>query len=96
MSFDGLEESLHISKDVVNSFDCDILKMTIDETFQMTFYMFEKFHLIKEFDIDLNIFHEFIYKLKEGYNNDLSYHNWYHAVDVTHTVYRLLDITHSG
>ena len=45
------------------------------------FYLYNKFGLLKEFDISNELFFRFIYKVRSSYN-DVPYHNFMHVCDV--------------
>ena len=57
------------------------------------FYLFNKFGILKDFKISNELFFRFIYKIKSTYN-DVPYHNWMHACDVTE--YVCYEMTTSG
>ncbi|EAY14486.1 3'5'-cyclic nucleotide phosphodiesterase family protein [Trichomonas vaginalis G3] len=49
------------------------------------FYLFSKFNILRDFKISNELFFRFIYKIRSTYN-DVPYHNWMHACDVTEYV----------
>lgn len=44
------------------------------------------------FDVNSKVLSNFIDGMKDGYSKSCAYHNWFHAVDVTHAVARLMEI----
>ena len=52
---------------------------------QMFFYLFQKFHLLEHFKVNNEMFFRYIFELRSRYN-DVPYHNWIHAGDVTEYV----------
>ena len=49
------------------------------------YFLFNKFGILQEFKISNELFFRFIYKIRSTYNN-VPYHNWMHACDVTEYV----------
>lgn len=52
---------------------------------QMFFYLFQKFHLLETFKVNNEMLFRYIFELRQRYN-DVPYHNWIHAGDVTEYV----------
>merc|ERR1712186_297774 len=44
---------------------------------------------------DWVVMSNFLQEAEAGYNSSVSYHNWFHAVDVTHGVYQLMRLCSS-
>lgn len=44
------------------------------------------------FDVNSKVLSNFIDGIKDGYSKSCAYHNWFHAIDVTHAVARLMAI----
>lgn len=53
-----------------------------DKQIKLLFYLFNKFELLETFKVDNDMFFRYIYELRSLYN-DVPYHNWIHACDVT-------------
>ncbi|KAH0788625.1 3'5'-cyclic nucleotide phosphodiesterase family protein [Histomonas meleagridis] len=49
--------------------------------FKAAFFIFNNFGLLEKFKISNKLFFNFLFKLRETYN-DVPYHNWIHAIDV--------------
>eukprot|EP00931_Biecheleriopsis_adriatica_P012932 TRINITY_DN1141_c1_g3_i1.p1 TRINITY_DN1141_c1_g3~~TRINITY_DN1141_c1_g3_i1.p1 ORF type:complete len:873 (-),score=206.02 TRINITY_DN1141_c1_g3_i1:149-2767(-) len=90
--------ALPIPKKTIDSWDFDVLALEVDGQSKIALYIFFDSHLGKitgRSFTDVDTFHRFHTVVKAGYN-DLPYHNYAHACDVLHTVYRLLVLTHGS
>jgi hypothetical protein len=66
-----------------------------DELFHTALYMLEvSSHSVHEFQIPSTTLLSFLSELSHRYLRHNPYHNFYHAVDVMHTTYRLLSLSH--
>ncbi|CAJ1333897.1 unnamed protein product, partial [Effrenium voratum] len=87
--------SLPVSRDVIESWDMDVLALDSDAQTKVAIHIFFDSTLGKitgrswSEALTFKRFHQVV---KAGYN-DLPYHNYAHACDVLHTVYRLLCLT---
>lgn len=80
----------------VNSWQFDVLKYTHEELFEIVRYIFDVFNLFEEFRVPIPVFNAFLQELSVRYLATNSYHNFFHAVDVMHTSYRLIMVSHIG
>eukprot|EP00931_Biecheleriopsis_adriatica_P048864 TRINITY_DN28235_c0_g1_i1.p1 TRINITY_DN28235_c0_g1~~TRINITY_DN28235_c0_g1_i1.p1 ORF type:complete len:991 (-),score=251.07 TRINITY_DN28235_c0_g1_i1:53-3025(-) len=91
--------SLPVQKSIIESWNFDVLALSHEQNSQVAIHIFFDSNLgritgrVHTTPETFNVFHE---AAKKRYNNDLPYHNYPHAVDVLHTVYRFLNITHTG
>ncbi|CAE7650955.1 dnc, partial [Symbiodinium pilosum] len=79
---------------VFSSFDLDVLELTVDQNKQVVVHMFFDSLIGRVTGRMLahpETFHKFHSVVQSNYNS-LPYHNYFHAVDVTYTVHRLMDI----
>jgi hypothetical protein len=83
--------AMPVSREIVDSFDLDILSLSVDDLLPISKYFFEKRNLLSEFKIDADVIDSFLIKVREGYHTEPRYHNWYHGCDVMHTVSRMLE-----
>lgn len=56
-----------------------------DRQIKLLFYLFSKFNLLTLYKVSNEMFFRYIYELRSRYN-DVPYHNWIHACDVTQYV----------
>jgi cAMP-specific phosphodiesterase 4 len=85
------------AKLIDSSWELDLIEMGADDCFQTILYIFFDSRSARESPargemISVEVFSQFHEKVKKGYN-DLPYHNYRHAIDVTYTVTRMIDIT---
>ena len=72
----------------INTWTYDIEALSkIDMKFS-TAYIFNTFDILDEFGINPKVMDSFLGELENRYINSNPYHNWKHAVDVCHTVFR--------
>ncbi|KAK8891171.1 hypothetical protein M9Y10_028377 [Tritrichomonas musculus] len=70
----------------INVFSCDLLGI---DHIRTVFYIFNRFKICDEFDINNEMLFKFVFELWKTYN-DVPYHNWTHACDVLqYTAYEL-------
>lgn len=87
--------SLPVSRDTIESFDLDVLDLDSEGQTKVAVHIFFDTAVGKttgRYWSEALTFKRFHAVVKAGYNN-LPYHNYTHACDVLHTVYRLLSLT---
>lgn len=87
--------SLPVSRDTIESFDLDVLDLDSEGQTKVAVHIFFDTAVGKttgRYWSEALTFKRFHAVVKTGYNN-LPYHNYTHACDVLHTVYRLLSLT---
>lgn len=87
--------SLPVSRDHIESFDLDVLDLDSEGQSKVAIHIFFDTAVGKttgRYWSEALTFKRFHAVVKAGYNN-LPYHNYTHACDVLHTVYRLLSLT---
>ena len=87
---------LPVPEEVINSFTFDPLALNGGELESVALYMFERYDLLKEFDVPLATCDAFVRRVRAAYHAEPRYHTWHHGVDVMHTVYQLLSVTNAG
>jgi cAMP-specific phosphodiesterase 4 len=55
--------------------------------------MFTKLDLVQQNNLSVPVFSSFVSKIRGGYHATNQYHNFQHAMDVMHTMYRMLTVT---
>ena len=55
--------------------------------------MFSNLDLIGRNQLSVPVFSSFVHKIRDGYLAENDYHNFLHAMDVTHTLYRMLSLS---
>jgi len=88
--------TLPVSRTVIDSWDFDTLSIDSEGRSKVALHIFFDSQLGKTTGrtwVEVDTFHRFHSKIKDHYN-ELPYHNYAHACDVLHTVYRLLNISH--
>merc|ERR1712057_43977 len=55
--------------------------------------MFSNLDLIGRNQLSVPVFSSFVHKIRDGYLAENHYHNFLHAMDVTHTLYRMLSLS---
>mgnify|MGYP005991670153 CR=1 FL=1 len=80
-----------ITKDVLNSFDFDVLEFSHNDLSDIITFMFSHLTLLSEFQIPKQVFRQFLNDISGRYINN-TYHNYNHGCDVCHTTYRLIMI----
>lgn len=86
---------LPVSKQVIDSWDLDVVSFDTEGQTKIALHIFFDSRLGASTGrawTQVDTFHRFHSVIKSGYN-DLPYHNYAHACDVLHTVYRLLVLT---
>ncbi|KAH0794933.1 3'5'-cyclic nucleotide phosphodiesterase family protein [Histomonas meleagridis] len=81
----GIPEKLILSdeqKSNLYSINFDICNFNGIGLVKIMFNLFDHFHLFDIYHITNEVFYHFIYNIRESYNQ-VPYHNWMHAVDVT-------------
>lgn len=87
--------ALPVARTTVDSWDLDTLSLDLAELTQVAAFIFFDSKLgavAGKAHCSVDAFHRFIGVVQTGYN-DQPYHNYAHACDVLHTVYRLLVLT---
>lgn len=81
-------ESAGLSGELLNSWNINPLELdSARNRAAVTFFLGSHNHGVK---FDPVMMGQFLVAVEAGYIRSSPYHNWYHAVDVTHGVYRLL------
>lgn len=87
--------ALPVEKSTIDSWDLDVLTLDMEGISKVALFVFFDSSLGKiagrQFS-DVETFQRFHGMVRSGYN-DLPYHNYAHACDVLHTVYRLMTLT---
>lgn len=81
--------------DTILSFNFDTLRYSHDELVPCVLFMYKHYKLLDCFKIEETKLINFIEGVRAGYRKDPQYHNWWHGVDVCHTVFRLIASTHA-
>jgi cAMP-specific phosphodiesterase 4 len=74
----------------MNTWTFDVEELKVDETFIVLSMLFDTFEASEECNITHSTLTGFFKELQRRYVNTNTYHNWHHAVDVTHTVFRFV------
>lgn len=80
----------NVNVPVLNSWDFDVLAESTEDLFDAACYMLDVFSSIKEFQIPSSVLANFLKELSVRYLKENQYHNFFHAVDVMHTTFRLV------
>ena len=72
-------------RDQVNRLDCFAVDYTGIGHFKEIFYFYNKFHILEQFNVTNEQLFRFIFTISATYNQ-VPYHNWTHACDVTQYV----------
>ncbi len=83
-----LKSGVNVSE--VNSWSFDVLKYSNEQLFEVNQYMFSVLDLFNTFSIPIPVFEAFLLEMSKRYIDSNTYHNFFHACDVAHTVYRLV------
>ena len=88
-------QSLKSGVDValVNSWNFDVLKYSNQQLFEVNQYIFSVMGFFSDFKIPVPVFEAFILEMSKQYKEKNTYHNFYHACDVAHTVFRLIMVS---
>ena len=81
--------SVDITK--LETFDFNVLAFTKDELEPIIVHIYERFGVLEKFNIKTRTLRFFIREIRREYLNNL-YHNFFHAVDVMHCVYRYMNM----
>ena len=65
-----------------------------DRQIKLLFYLFNKFNVLQTYKVENEMFFKYLYELKSRYN-DVPYHNWIHACDVTEYVSYEMSTAHA-
>eukprot|EP00931_Biecheleriopsis_adriatica_P087870 TRINITY_DN62280_c0_g1_i1.p1 TRINITY_DN62280_c0_g1~~TRINITY_DN62280_c0_g1_i1.p1 ORF type:complete len:876 (-),score=193.68 TRINITY_DN62280_c0_g1_i1:167-2794(-) len=87
--------ALPLPRSTIDSWELDVLSLDVEGQTKIALYVFFDSAASKSTGrcwTEVDTFHRFHSVVKSGYN-DLPYHNYAHACDVLHTVYRLLCLT---
>ena len=79
----------------INTWTYDIEALSKPDIHFSVAYILNTFDILDEFEIDAPVMDKFLRELERRYINKNPYHNWKHAVDVTHTVFRFIVETQS-
>ncbi|GMH80217.1 hypothetical protein TL16_g08452 [Triparma laevis f. inornata] len=79
----------------INSWTYDVEALSQSDMQFSISYIFNTFEILEEFDIPVRKMNGFIKELEKKYIGKNKYHNWKHAVDVMHTVFRFVIETQS-
>ncbi|GMH79737.1 hypothetical protein TrST_g5350 [Triparma strigata] len=79
----------------INSWTYDVEALSAKDVQFSISYIFNTFEILEEFDIPVRKMDGFIKELEKKYISTNKYHNWKHAVDVMHTVFRFIIETQS-
>ncbi|OHT17691.1 3'5'-cyclic nucleotide phosphodiesterase family protein [Tritrichomonas foetus] len=60
---------------------------------KLLYFLFNKFKVLETFKVENELFFKYIYELKSRYN-DVPYHNWIHACDVTEYISYEISTSH--
>merc|ERR1711865_251219 len=71
----------------------DPMALGNEEKFRMIAFMFQAFDIREEFQVPDEKLMGFLTLISSKYAEAPTYHNWIHAFDVTHTVYRFVTLT---
>ena len=82
-----------ISKDLLDSWDLDVLEYEDKDLSEIMIYMFNSLGLLVHFQVPMIIFRQFLNEISIKYIKN-TYHNYNHGCDVCHTVYRLTTLSH--
>ncbi len=84
----------HLGK--IGTFDFNIFELNelVDKkaTFYVAYDIFSRCDLFNKAMVDENNFKSFVYKILEGYERDMPYHNDLHAGDVMQTTYMIMEL----
>lgn len=86
--------NLPVNESVFSTFELDVLELPVEQNQQVVVHMFFDSFIGRSTGRILaqpETFHKFHSVVYSNYNS-LPYHNYFHAVDVTYTVHRLMDI----
>jgi len=92
----ALPVELPFDKAIVESWALNLLGTTTEEKQKLTTYIFFDSAIGRYTGTrfaQVNLFNTFFGQIASRYNDKLPYHNFTHAVDVLHVVYRLLQLT---
>lgn len=87
-------EEIGISYDCLNSWDLNVLDLRDDKQEQLSNWILMHNRGCSEFteeNVDIKTLRSFVEIVHKGYQPN-PYHNFFHAVDVLHTVYRYFDL----
>jgi len=87
-SLQTLKSGIDVSK--VNSWSFDVLNYQQQELFEVNQYIFSQFGIFNDFSLPIPVFEAFMLEMSKQYKKENTYHNFFHACDVCHTVYRLI------
>lgn len=87
-----IELTCKISKEVLNSWEFNVMDFTTTDLNDIITFMFTRLNLLTEFDVPKGVFRNFLTEISGRYINSNTYHNYSHGVDVCHTTYRLIMI----
>ena len=78
-----------ISKEVLDSWDFDVLNYPDEELSEIMIFLFSSLGLLVSFQVPMATMRLFMIEISKRYIKN-TYHNYNHGCDVCHTVYRLL------
>ena len=78
-----------ISKEVLDSWELDVLEYTDDDLSEIMIFLFNSLGLLVSFQVPMATMRLFLGEISKRYIKN-TYHNYNHGCDVCHTVYRLL------
>lgn len=91
LSASDIQVTCKITKDVLNSWEFDVLEFSDTDLSDIITFMFSNLNLFNEFQIPRQAFREFLNAISGKYLKN-TYHNYNHGCDVCHTTYRLIMI----
>jgi len=77
----------------VNDWHLDPIALDQTDKYKLIVHMFSSFHILEEFKISEKQLMAFLTTIRGKYIDGPTYHNWTHAFDVTHTVYRFITLS---
>jgi len=89
----GALENAGLSVDLLNSWNLNPLELDKARNHAAVLFFLGQHNHGTEFDPTL--MDSFLEEVEAGYNRTCPYHTWFHAVDVTHCVYRILEVSYA-
>eukprot|EP00615_Pteridomonas_danica_P016093 CAMPEP_0114384008 /NCGR_PEP_ID=MMETSP0102-20121206/5097_1 /TAXON_ID=38822 ORGANISM="Pteridomonas danica, Strain PT" /NCGR_SAMPLE_ID=MMETSP0102 /ASSEMBLY_ACC=CAM_ASM_000212 /LENGTH=232 /DNA_ID=CAMNT_0001540215 /DNA_START=261 /DNA_END=959 /DNA_ORIENTATION=+ len=83
------QNEVAVDASLLHSFQFDVLSLDEFSLCDSVLFMFERYDLMNEFNVERDVFDEFIHKVRMGYNN-VNYHSYQHGCDVMQFVFQLI------
>eukprot|EP00928_Gymnodinium_smaydae_P010946 TRINITY_DN14117_c0_g1_i1.p1 TRINITY_DN14117_c0_g1~~TRINITY_DN14117_c0_g1_i1.p1 ORF type:complete len:1017 (-),score=251.02 TRINITY_DN14117_c0_g1_i1:41-3091(-) len=83
----AIVENAGLSLDLINSFNLNPLELDRARNQAAAMFFLNQNHGVSVHAVQMR---DFLEEVEKNYKKEAPYHNWYHAVDVAHCVYRLL------